>query len=650
MRALSPSIRRLLISCIVLAPALDPLSAAEPKVPPKPEWQVDDDRADLLDVDRSFDLPTQVWPSTPGDTQWPYYNNSPDGQRYSNLADINTTNINDLSEICRVEVSGPGPFPAGPILVNGVIYTTAAQATMAIHPATCAIIWKSIYPTEESEIYNANRGVAYLEGRLFRGTGDGRLLSYDAATGQELWHKKVTEPKRGEYVVAAPVAWDGKVYVGKATGDMGIVGRIMAFDAGTGAPVWHFNTVAQPGEYGNDTWAGESWKTGGGGTWSSFTLDPATGELFVPVANPSPAFDAGARKGANLFTSSVVALDARTGRRKWHYQTRPNDNHDYGLGSPPVLLDIGNRKVVAQGSKDGFLYLIDRMTHGLIWKTAVTTILNHDADATEEGVRICPGAKGGVSYNSPAYDPGRNLLITGSIDWCYLLRKETYGPHVPGNPFMGGRMDRAEDNGTGWITAVDAKTGDIRWRHHAPAPVIAGITPTAGGITFAGDAAGNLYVFRTEDGRLLRTIRTQGALAGGIITYKIRNRQYLAVNSGNISRSSWGATGGTPTLIVYGLPDTGTATADNIDTLTPDPAHGRKIYEGFCQGCHGPLGRGGQAPKLKGIADKFSQAQAAAYIANPTGTMPRLFPDVLSAQDIADSAAYIRKLPLENTH
>ncbi len=649
MRAMFVSVTgRLVMSLFLAVPGLS--AAAESDNTRQPEWQVDTKRATLLDVDRPFELPTQVWAPAPGDTSWPYYNNTAAGSRFVDLADINVTSIRDLAEVCRVEVSGPGPFPAGPILVNGVLYTTAAQATMAIHPATCAMIWKSIYSLEESEIYNANRGLAWLDGRLYRGTGDGRLVSYDAATGRELWHEKVTEPKNGEYVVGAPVAWDGKVYIGKATGDMGIVGRIMAFDAATGGPVWHFNTVAQPGEYGHETWAGDSWKTGGGGTWSSFALDPATGELFVPVANPSPAFDHGARKGANLFTSSVVALDARTGKRLWHYQTRPGDNHDYGHGSPPILFNIGARQVVAQGSKDGFLYLIDRTTHRLIWKTPVSTILNHDADATEEGVKICPGAKGGVSYNSPAYDPVQNLLIVGSIDWCYKLRKEAYGPHVPGNPFMGGRMDRADDSGTGWITAVDAKTGKVRWRHHAPAPVIAGITPTSGGVTFAGDAAGNLYVFRTEDGLLLRTIPTGGALAGGIITYRIRGRQYLAVNSGNISRSSWGAMGGTPTLIVYGLPQATVTPPAQIESLAPDPAHGRVVYERFCQACHGPQGRGGEGPPLKGIANKFSQAGAAAYIANPTGSMPRLFPDVLSAQDVADTAAWIHGLAMEQAH
>src|SRR5690606_38208514 len=155
--------------------------------------------------------------------------------------------------------------------------------------------------------------------------------------------------------------------------------RMMAFNARTGDRIRTFNMIPRPVEFGNDTWPSDTWKTGGGGTWSSFTLDVRRGELFVPAANPAPDFDARLRRGDNLFTNSVLVFDARSGKRLWHFQTRPNDNHDYGLESPPVLLDVDGRSLVAQGSKDGFLYLIDRTTRQLVWKTAVTTILNHDA-------------------------------------------------------------------------------------------------------------------------------------------------------------------------------------------------------------------------------------------------------------------------------
>jgi PQQ-dependent dehydrogenase (methanol/ethanol family) len=636
--------RRLALCAAILSCAAGVAAVSAQTAAPNGSPLMDARRAAAMDIDVR-ELPGQVPPPAPGDTAWPYYNNRADGIRYSDLAQIDEVDVGALEEACRVRVSGPGPFSSGPVLVAGVLYLTAARETLAIQPATCDVIWKSIYAPEEAEIYNANRGVAFLDGRIFRGTGDGRLVAYDAATGRELWRRKFGDPKNGEYVDAAPLAWDGKVFAGLAAGDLGIAGKVAAFDAKTGEPVWSFNTVPRPGEFGNDTWPGETWKTGGGGIWSTFTLDAATGELFAPVANPAPAFDPGWRRGANLFTNAVLVLDARTGKRLWHFQTRPNDNHDYGVSPPGVLIDLDGRKLVAQASKDGFVYLIDRASHALVWKASVTTIRNHDADATAQGVEVCPGAKGGEEYNSPGYDPKLGLLVVGAVDWCYRLFSQAHGPHIPGDPFMGGRMERADDAGTGWITALDARTGKAAWRYHTPAPVIAGVTPTAGGITFAGDASGALYVFRTRDGTLLRRIDTGGALAGGVITYQLQGRQYVAVNTGNISRSSWGAASGTPTLIVYRLPETGAAAQADVTTLSPDPAHGRSVYASRCSACHGATGQGGEGPPLRQVAAKYTQAQAAQFIAHPKPPMPRLFPSALTAQDVADVAAYVRTLP-----
>ncbi len=629
-----------LAACAVSLPALSGAPEQKPA-----DWQTDNSKKIDIDVDLSKEQPTMAEPAAPGDTDWPYYNHRSDGQRFSDLTEITPANVGTLEEACRVKVSGVGPFSAGPVLVNGMIYLTAWRATMAINPVNCDIVWKALYAPEQDEVYNANRGVAWLDGRIFRGTGDARLIAYDAATGRELWRRKVGEPKGAEYVVAAPVAWNGMVFVGLAGGDFGIAGRIMAFDAATGEPRWSFNTIPHPGEFGHESWPGDTWKTGGGGTWSSFTLDTAKGELFVPVANPAPDFDAKIRKGDNLYTNSFVALDAKTGQRLWHFQARPNDNHDYGIASPPVLVDLGKRQAVAQGSKDGFLYFVDRASHKLIWKTPVTTILNHDADATPEGVKVCPGAKGGVTYNSPAYDPPTGLLIVGSIDWCFKLTSRDFGPHVAGKPYTQGLMERADDSGTGWFHAIDAKTGKIRWRHHAPSPIVAAITPTASGLTFAGDSEGWLYAFRTADGTILHRIQTDGSLAGGLITYQRQGHQYLAVTSGNVSRSSWSAVSGTPTLVVYRLPLAAQTAGGDPATLAPDIARGRTVYQGSCIVCHGPNGGGGEGPALKGMAAKYSQAAAAAYIADPRAPMPKLYPGALNAQEVADVAAYVRSLP-----
>ena len=488
-----------------------------------------------------------------GDTDWPSYNRDLAGNRFSELDEINTTNVMNLEEVCRVRVGGPGPFSAGPLLVGGAIYLTTSRSTMGVNPKNCDIIWKSIYTPEEREAFVHNRGVAYADGLVVRGTGDARLIAYDALTGREAWRRIVGDATAGEYISAAPISWEGRIYIGTSGGWLGNRGRMMAFDAKTGEQIWNFNMIPGPGEYGNETWAGDSWKTGGGATWSSFALDPETGELFVPVANPAPDLNPFVRRGDNLFTNSVLVLDARTGRRLWHYQTRKNDNHDYGVTPPAVLLTrTDGRKIVAQASKDGYVYLIDRRNHNLIAKTAVTTIFNHDADATPEGTKVCPGMTGGVEYNSPGYDRLNNALTVGAVDWCSIIFIDQAPVYKKGEAFIGGSF-KQDGLGSGWITSLDANTGKIRWRYNSPGPVVSAVTPTAGGLTFAGDMGGTLYAFRSKDGAVLWKTDTGGAIAGGIITYQAEKKQYLAVTSGNISRSTWPQATGNPSLIVYRL-------------------------------------------------------------------------------------------------
>lgn len=627
------------------------LSAAAPEVGVKIDSLKNEDGTAIVGMDQG--TPDQQFHSaTEGDTEWPSFNLGLDGVRFSELDQISVANVGNLEEACKVRVGGPGPFASGLILVEGAMYFTTARATTAINPVNCDIIWKSIYDPEQKEVLVQNRGVAYLDGMVFRGTGDARLVAYDARTGRELWRQKVGDPTIGAYLSAAPIAWKGKVFIGLAGGDWGIQGRMMAFDAKTGKQLWSFNTIPGPGEFGNNTWPGDTWKKGGGGTWTSYALDEDTGELFVPVANPAPDWNPWVRKGDNLFTNSMLVLDAETGRRIWHYQTRKNDNHDYGVSPPAVLVDLkSGRKIVAQASKDGFVYLIDRKTRKLITRTAVTTIFNHEVDPTKEGVRVCPGATGGVQYNSPSYDPAINALTVGAVDWCSILITEDPPTYKAGEVYGGGSF-KQDPIASGWITSLDATTGKVRWKYQAEAPVVSALTSTAGDLTFAGDMAGNFYAFQTSNGKVLLKVKTPGAIAGGIITYRADKQQYVAITSGNISRSTWPMATGIPTVIIYKLGD-GTkratdsaeatpAKAPQVASRAPDVDLGKATYDSVCASCHGAAGEGLSGPVLKGIAAKYSQEQAVAYIKSPKPPMPALFPSVIDAQQVADVAAYIR--------
>src|SRR3546814_1909508 len=211
----------------------------------------------------------QFHSATDGDTDWPSFNRGLYGVRFIESDQISVANVGNLEEACKVRVGGPGPFASGLSLVEGAMYFTTARATTAINPVNCDIIWKSIYDPEQKEVLVQNRGVAYLDGMVFRGTGDARLVAYDARTGRELWRQKVGDPTIGAYLSAAPIAWTGKVFIGLAGGDWGIQGRMMAFDAKTGKQLWSFNTITVPGAFGKHNWPGATWKKGRGGPWTS---------------------------------------------------------------------------------------------------------------------------------------------------------------------------------------------------------------------------------------------------------------------------------------------------------------------------------------------------------------------------------------------
>ncbi len=297
-----------------------------------------------------------------------------------------------------------------------------------------------------------------------------------------------------------------------------LAGVWMAYDAETGKEIWRFHTIPMGKEVGAETWKRpETAKTGGGGVWGAMTLDVTTGELFVPVGNARPDIDKAYRPGANLFTSSIVSLDARTGELKWWYQTAPEDWQDLDLVAPPVLYrDSKIRDVLTFGGKDGYVTALDRTTHKPIFRAPVTTIVQAPKNPTPEGIRACPGYAGGVEWNGPALDRLNNQLITGAVDACFLVKlgKTNY---KAGEGDFGGTVE-PDGPVTGWVTAVDSETGVERWKYHAEMPVVAGVTPTAGGVTITGDLAGNLLVFNSKTGELVHKAQTRGAMAGGVVT------------------------------------------------------------------------------------------------------------------------------------
>jgi alcohol dehydrogenase (cytochrome c) len=566
--------------------------------------------------------------ATPG-SQWLSNNNQLDGQRYSPLKAITPANASQLREVCRVQIDGPTTFHAGLVEVDGVIYTNTGLQTVAMDATTCALRWKYTYLPEEERFSPSSRGLAVLNGRVFRGTGDARLIALDAATGKLLWKTVIGSPRVGESATAAPLAWGGVVYMAISGSELGVRGRVMAYDAQTGRELWRFNTIPMGNETGAETWKRpETAKTGGGGVWGSMSLDVTTGELFVPVGNAWPDIDKAYRPGANLFTDSMVSLDTRTGALRWWHQVTPEDWQDMDLVAAPVLYrDSRARDLLVFAGKDGYVRAIDRDTHREVFHTPVTTIENAPAMPTTAGVRACPGYAGGVEWNGPALDRLNNTLVTGSVDVCFIVKLGTtkYSPTAAN---FGGTVEPVGP-ATGWVTSVDAETGQVRWKYHAEKPVIAAVTPTAGGVTFTGDLNGNFLVFNSHTGELVHKVQTGGALAGGVVTYEAGGKQYVAFASGNVSRNAFGAVG-IPSVVIMALPGT---TATN--------AKGRKIYEQVCASCHGPDGNLVSGHPLSTLKSRRDRAATLAYIKDPKPPMPKLYPDLLDEDSLADVTSYL---------
>jgi alcohol dehydrogenase (cytochrome c) len=506
--------------------------------------------------------PAPAAPPSPAAADWPSYNKTLTSERFSGLSQINTKNVAKLKVLCTYDTWRITSFETGLIMVEGALIGTTEFDIFSLDPATCAENWRT-HEEYPAYILPTNRGAAYLDGMLFRGTDDGRVLAYDFKTGRRLWETRIADPKRGEDAPAAPIAWEGLVFIGNAGGDFkGGKGRMYALDAKTGKIVWEFYLVPKVegdpvrGPEGASPLDTSTWKNipgapiSGGGAWTSTTLDPATGLLYVPVGNPAPDYDNGVRQGDNLFTGSVVVLDAKTGAYKNHFQLVPRDWHDWDVSNPPALIKTrAGKRLMAVSPKDGHLYGFDLADNKLLYRTPVTRIENvEEPFAVDKDVHFCPGAAGGEEWNSPGYDPLTNLIFTGDVDWCVTVMLQTreeiaaapLGQLWTGDKYLDpfnqfGKFSRADGVWAGWLYATDADTGAWKWRLKSNYPIMGAVTPTAGGVVFFGDLGGNFYAIDAATGQKLWGQKIGGAIGGGVITYTVNGAQKVAVATGYVA-------------------------------------------------------------------------------------------------------------------
>ena len=547
------------------------------------------------------------------DTEWASYNNNLLSDRYSPLQQITTKNVSQLKPVCSYDTGLKTSFQTGPIMVNNVLYFTSEFETFAIDASDCSEKWRTKIDYKPVGPLKVNRGAAYLDGRLFRGLLDGRLVAFDADTGKILWEQQIAIKEKGETIPAAPIAWDDKVFIGHAGSDnFGVKGRVYAFEAATGKPLWETFLVPKEQNIGTltmidapiknvatDRFLGDSkdntWNVPegepitGGASWTSYTLDPEAndgrGLFYIPTANPAPDFNRDVRAGANLMTNSITVLDAQTGEYIRHHLMVPEDFHDWDASATPAVLtsQAGTRMVLA-GAKDGNLHAFRdaatasadtrgganaltstvRTVPGKLWTQPVTTMLNTTAPLTKDGTYFCPGAVGGVQWNGPAYSPKTNATYVNSVDWCttvYLQDEEKVLSVSQGQPWSGHQPQDEDDifgtqddkaDGRGWLNAVDVDTGRVKWVWKAPTPLVAAVTATAGNVIFTGDLNGHFYAFDATNGKKLLDQKLGGPMGGGVITYQTNNQQRVAVATG-MNSPLWPWKGGSAKMVVMGL-------------------------------------------------------------------------------------------------
>lgn len=508
---------------------------------------------------------------------WPSYNNTLDSIRFSNLAEINTQNVKSLKVLCEYDTKETVSFQTSLVEVNGALYGTTEQDTFAIDPNTCKEIWRA-HENYPKTILNVNRGVAVMDGKVFRGLNNGTVVAYDEKTGKKTWTTKISDKPKVEMIDASPIAHDGLVYIGNAGGDnKGVKGRMYALEAATGKIAWEFYLVPKEekdkarGPQGKSPSTIGTWKNKqgipitGGGVWTTFTYDVESNSLIVPGGNPAPDFVKDVREGENLYAGSVVQLDGKTGDYQKHFPIVLDDFHDYDVSSAPALIKTrGGKSIMAVTPKDGHLYIIDRSNNKQIARLAMTTIENEKEPLTKSGTRFCPGTQGGSEWNGPAYSRLTNLIYSGQVDWCSTVRltgKDTLAAVPMNQPWTGvdpkdkkelyGKLDD-QSKRAGWVVATDADSAQKAWTFKTKGPILGAVTATAGDLILTGDMDGIFYALDAKTGANLWQYDLPGAVGGGVISYNTGKGQKIAVAAGMTSMN-WPSKKSTAKVIVMGL-------------------------------------------------------------------------------------------------
>ena len=494
-------------------------------------------------------LDPSVLLNPPSDT-WPTYNGDYSGRRFSPLTQIKASNVGSLQLqwIYRIENSDSSGFGGGikstPLMVNGVLYFTLPDNVWAVDAHSGSEIWHHQYPPNES-IASGSRGVAVYRNSVLFESRDCNLVSLHASDGRLRWKKEIADVKLGYFCTSSPILIRNHLIVGVGGDSLDNPGYLESRDPETGVLQWHWDTEPKPGEPGSETWPDvDSMSHGGGMTWMPGAYDPELNLIYWTTGNPNPVHAGQGRKGANLWTDCIVALNPDTGKLVWYFQATPHDTHDWDATETPVLFEGEfhgrQRKLLAQANRNGYFFVLDR-TNGEHLVTApfvatnwTTGIDSHGApiadpkkEPSRDGTLVCPASDGATNWQSPTFDPETKLFYLNATPTCSIFYLTAEGKAE-------GFAGRDENlSGEGLILAIDYRTGKILWSHDLYARPSTGLLSTAGKLLFAGDASGHLLAIDTVTGRTLWHVSVGADVSNGPITYMLNGRQFVVVGAGD---------------------------------------------------------------------------------------------------------------------
>ncbi len=487
-------------------------------------------------------------------TRWLTYSGDYTGQRHSPLTQITPDNVKRLVPVWTFQTGtttrGRG-FETSPLIDDGVLYVTGSNNfAWAIDARTGRAFWQYRRNLPNDLTYGAsapvNRGFGMLGDSLFMVTLDAHLLALDSKTGNILWDIELADYRIGYAATLAPLVIDGKVIVGISGGEYATRGFIDAYDPAAGERIWRFHTIPGPGEPGSETWPDDPvvLARGGGGTWMNGSYDPELDLIYWGVGNPNPDYYGDIRPGDNLYSNSIVALNAETGELRWHYQFTPHGVNDWDSNQIPVLADIDwqgePRKVVMLANRNGFFYVMDRATgEVLLGKPFTATTWARELDENDRPIILNDGSKGclpdpwgSTNFMPPSFYQELGLFILTTRETCSTFVPEE-PQYTPGQATFGGVVFTDRDNQYGALRALDVQTGELEWEFRYPSPTFGGVLTTASGLVFAGDHEGNFMAFTANDGENLWHYQTGSRIWGAAaMTHELDGRQYVLIPAG----------------------------------------------------------------------------------------------------------------------